>query len=190
MCPWVRFLLLCRQGRCPLQRASHPVLSFPIGSWCVKLHGKAVFPAPLFPPSICLFFYAFVKLSVAHRCQVVSCFPLPSTNFSIDTAPILTIVQTWATEVKTQLYGLIHVVFFKDVCLILVLFRFVIMHACNILILIFLSVPSLCFTSVTPCSKALTLFMVQIQVFQIDMGSLFEMACGLSIGWVGGNSFI
>lgn len=131
-------------------------------------------------PSIHLFFYAFAGLSVARRCQVVPWFPLPSTSF--DTTPRVTVVQTPATEVETQLYGLLHVLCFKDTCLILVLFRFVVMHAGNILTFIFLSVPFLCFTSVTPCSKAPALFMVQIQGFQIDMGSLFEMAWGLSIG--------
>lgn len=152
------------------------------------LQSKAAFPGTSLP-AIYLFFYAFVGLSVCHfvRCQVVPWFPLPSTSF--DTTPRVTIVQTPATEEETQLYGLLHVLFFKDICLILVLFRFVVMHAWNILMFIFLSVPFLCFTSVMPCSKAPALFIVQKQGFQIDTGILFEMAWG-TFSWLSGRKYL
>lgn len=124
-----------------------PVFFFPPGKlvWkegCLSLHLAS------------LHLFVFLCLCQAVSSSQVpsgSVFPLPSTSF--DTTPRVTIVQTPDTDVETQLYGLLHVLSFKDTCLILVLFRFVIMHAWNVLMFIFLSVPFLCFTSVMPRSK-------------------------------------
>lgn len=172
---------------------SNRILSFPVGSWCVKL-SKTKLSSPARGIYLFVFLCLCGKVSSSQvprgfTVSFLASFPSHATNSSFDTTPT---VQTWATELKSQLgeFGfLVHVVFFKNVwfwsCLGLSL-----THIGNILIFIFLPVSLLCFISVMPGSKALTLFMVQIQIFPIDTDILFEMAWGLSIGCVRGNIFI
>lgn len=161
-----------------------PVFSFPMGSWSEK---KAAFPCTLLP-SIYLFFYAFVRLSVARRCQVVLCFLSPPLALTPHPELPLSKHQILTWKLSSMVYCMcfpLRTLVWSWSCLGLSLCT----HGTFLCSSSFRSLSFVLHQS-CPVQKRQPLFMVQIRGFQIDTGSLFEMAWGLPIGWVAGNIFI